>query len=174
MKYFTPDLHSRTCSKDDAVADAAHAEWETALERYEKRLQRIRPVLTPGVRQLAEGLRLHDARLLLLGRSNDRCYLALQTESVPAAIVSLEYFLTADPRIETDAIPVSLRTTGCLFLYDEVDVTSRNGKQTFSQCILFTNGLHLRLKFSDVSVRVVDSLLELPDAVTGRVMARPA
>src|SRR5205823_11148806 len=41
MKYFTRELKERYGSPDDAVADAANAEWETALERYEQYLASI-------------------------------------------------------------------------------------------------------------------------------------
>jgi hypothetical protein len=174
MKYFTPELHARTCSANDTTANVAHAEWETALDRYERRLKKIRADLTPGVRKLIDDLRLHDAQLLYFGRSDDRCFLALQTDQAPETIVSLEYSLGANPIIERNALPTNLQTKGCFFLYDEVDLTTRNGRNAFTHSILFTDGLHIRLKFSDVIVRVVDPLVQVPQLSGKMALSRPA
>ena len=174
MKYFTPELHVRTCSANDTIANAAHAKWENALERYERRLKEIRAAFTPGVRQLVDDLRLHDAQLLYLGRSEDRCFLALQTDQTPATIVSLEYSLIGNPVVERNTLPADLQTIGGCFLYDEVDLAARNGRNVFTHAILFTNGLHIRLKFSDVAVHVVKPLVQVSEPSRNAAVARPA
>jgi hypothetical protein len=165
LKYFTPELHAKTCSENNVIADAAHAEWEKALERYEKRQAKIRPQMPRNVRILSEKLRLHDALLLFLGRSEDRCHLTLQTEEHHARIVSLEYAVLVEPVIEVNTLPIELQTNGCCFLYDEVDLVSRAGQNSFTHSILFSNGLHLRLRFRDLAIRFLDPLIELPPAV---------
>jgi hypothetical protein len=53
MKYFTPDLIERLGSTDEAVAGAAHEEWEGALQRYESYLQSIDAELPKHIRNLA-------------------------------------------------------------------------------------------------------------------------
>ena len=174
MKYFTAELHGRTCSANDAAANAAHAEWETALDRYERRLTKIRSALTPGVRTLIDKVRLHDAQLLYLGTSENRCFLALQSDQTSATIVSLEYALLASPIIERNAFPATLQTTGCCFLYDEVDLAARNGRRAFTHSILFSNGLQIRLKFSEVTVRVVEPLVQFPLLSDKTALSRPA
>jgi hypothetical protein len=174
MKYFTPELHARTCSANDKVADAAHTEWERAMQRYEKRLARIRPHLTSALRRLVDEIRLHDAQLLYLGTSEDRCCLALQTDAERPTVVSLEYVLAAKPIIESNTLAAGLRTADCLFLYDEVDCMPRNGRTIFNHSILFSNGLHLRLKFSDVAVHIVDPLVQVLPPAAKAALAQTA
>jgi hypothetical protein len=144
------------------------------MDRHEKRLVKIRPAFTAGLRTLTDGLRLHDALFLFLGRSESRCHLALQTDQDPATIVSLEYSLLAEPLIKRDVLPAKLRINGSFFLYDEIDLASRNGHNAFTHSILFADGMYLRLRFSDVSVRLVEPLIHAPAAVSNRVTSRSA
>jgi hypothetical protein len=163
MKYFTPELHLRTASTNDALADEAHAAWERALARYEKHLARIRPLFTSGLKKLTGELRLHDSELLFLGRTTDHCYMALRPEQTPSEVVWLEYALVASPSIKGDVLPQGQRTGNCLFLYDEIDLVSRSPRKTFTHSVLFSNGLHVAFRFRDVRVRVVDQLVEIPE-----------
>jgi hypothetical protein len=174
MKHFTPELHARTSSLDDAVADAANAEWGRALARYERRQKRIQPLFTPGLKKLTSELRLHDARLVFLAQAGDRCVVVLQPEQAGHCAVWLEYALVQNPVIQKDALPEKLRTSACCFLYDEVDVTARNEDKVFSQSILFTNGLHVYLRFRDVKVRLANQLVEMQTAASPPVLSQSA
>jgi hypothetical protein len=168
MKYFPPDLYVRFCSRDDEVADQAHAAWEKAQARYEKHLKAIRPALPRGVQKMVENLRLHDAELLALWQGEKNCLLELRLDAPPSDLVFLDYKLTQDPVLEMDVLPAELRSRGTLFLYDEVDVTRPRGKENaYTHSILFGNGLSLRLTFTDVKIRVVKQLFPAPERHAG-------
>jgi len=170
MKYFTPELHTRTSSLDDGQADAAHEEWEKAVKRYEKRLAKIRPAFTSGLKKLTGELRLHDAQLLFFGQREDRCILVFRPEQSPKTMVWLEYAMAAEPVIETDVLPQDLQTNGCFFLYDEIDLMLRNGQRIFSHTILFTNGLHVRLNFRDIKIHAADQLVKVPETTSKKAV----
>jgi hypothetical protein len=153
------------------VADEAHAEWDDVLDRYQARLRKIRPLLPPSVRQLCDGLRLHDATLVFLCQreptegapGGGACHLALRLEPPRKELVLLAYQLVDEPFIETGVLPAEVRSSEPLFLYDEIDARRREGEVSFTHSILFGNGLHLRLGFRDVTVTVEEQLLPVPE-----------
>ena len=60
MKYFTPDLYDRGNSADEAARQGIEEDWERALQRYERRQQKIMATLTdypygPGPWQMHHG-----------------------------------------------------------------------------------------------------------------------
>ena len=63
MRFFTPELYVRFNSADDAEADVADAEWESAVAAYRRHLDGLRDRIPMQVRALAD-LCLHDAELL--------------------------------------------------------------------------------------------------------------
>src|SRR5947209_7763016 len=66
MRFFTPELYLRYNSPDDAEADRAEKDWETAIRDYKKHLHALSKDMSDRVRDLAETLCLHDAELLSL------------------------------------------------------------------------------------------------------------
>ena len=176
MKYFTPELHAQTCSFNVALADAAHVEWESALRCYEKRLEKIRPNFIAGVTHLVDDLRLHDAELLVLGQRGKECFLNLRPQNPPDSIVWLDYALLEDPLIEHNLLPPSLCTRNSLFLYDEVDLHMwhQAGRAGFTHNILFSDGMHVKLKFRDVVVHVLDQLAPIRKSTRKRAVQQPA
>ena len=64
MKYFTVDVLNRIRSDDDDVSALAHDEWETVLNRYRQREERVKAALPKDVRRFLDAhICLHDARL---------------------------------------------------------------------------------------------------------------
>jgi hypothetical protein len=71
LKYFTPELMGRYGSAGNPIANAADAEWEAQVERYDRHLQRIAADFTPSHRTYSE-IPLHDAVVQSMSRHGDR------------------------------------------------------------------------------------------------------
>ena len=174
MKYFTPDLHTRSCSLDDKVADKAQAEWDLVLNKYEKRIEKIRGELPAGFKKLCGELHLQDANLVCLLRQGDTCMLVLRLEPPSKDIVLLTYALTRDPIIDTDVLPRDVRSSRAHFMYDEIAVVRRNGRKAFAHSILFSSGLQLELTCRDVEVVLAKQLFPVTEGVTTAAVPRSA
>lgn len=113
MKYFTPDLIERYGSLDDEVADAADQDWENAVKRYRRLLERILPVLPTGVRRWrARSICLHDARVLRLGRGADQFLMVVEPAAPAGSLVVLAFTLNGEPTINRTALPGGPDSTG--------------------------------------------------------------
>jgi len=152
MKFFTPDLLFRFGSEDDAVADAAQADWEKADLAYRKRLNKIiLPGLPSAAKSFVKKLCLHDARLLIMAVSGDRLTVSLflELDDPRNQGVLLHYDLARTlkvvkhPEIREPDTPVE-------WLYDEFDVKVSGGQKVFTHSILFTDGNELRLGFRNM------------------------
>src|SRR5438132_9865325 len=104
MKYFTAELMARLGSPDDAVANAAAAEWDQILERYEHRLQQIRAEMPQHDREYND-LLLHDADILSIARRGDQFIVVLRKDITPRDVLILTYTLTAEPLINMNSLP---------------------------------------------------------------------
>jgi Protein of unknown function (DUF4085) len=164
MKYFPRDLLERYGSLDDAVANAAHAEWEAALERYEQYLQSIEAELPEHVREFNR-LLLHDAVVSSIARQGDRLIMVLRKNIPPRDVVTLTYTLTAEPVIDKDALPADARGPVMDLQHDEFELVREGGRNTYAQTILFGNGWEMTLRFSDVQVTLADPVYPLPDTL---------
>lgn len=154
MKYFTPDLLARFGSTDDAIADAASAEWEGAHKAYRDHLKELGKRFPLGVRSLLRHYHLHDAKVLTMA-FDDRPYfsifLDINNPSDPRKrFVELGYRLVRPPRfVRHQALPND-GTPLRWWLYDEFDVT-RGESLVFSHSILFTGGYELQLAFTGLT-----------------------
>ena len=157
MKYFTPKLYAALQDSDDHAMDAADAAWQKAVDRYERRLCKIRPTLPRSLRCLLDDLYLHDANVLSVARNGDKFVIVLELEVPPKDLVVVTYTLAGTPDIDFAALPPEHCTTHPLWMYDEVDVTP---KKLYSHEILFSNGWHMRLRFRAVDVVVAHSLVQ--------------
>ena len=63
MRYFKPELLARCRSLDDDVAEAAAAEWDQAIARYNAKLAAIRPLFPEGF--------LHETQIIAMVLSAD-------------------------------------------------------------------------------------------------------
>jgi len=160
MKYFTPDLIERFGSQDDAVAHAAHEEWEAVLERYDGYLQSIEGDLPAHIRQLTR-LLLHDAIIWSVARQGDKLILVMRKDIPPRDVVILTYTLTQEPVIDEEALSPEYRGPVMDYLYDELELIREEGQNTYSQSIIFGNGWELSLRFRDVQVTLADPVYPL-------------
>jgi hypothetical protein len=101
MKYFTPELIARLASSDDAVVNAAEAEWDRRQQAYEEEIQRIEPELPEHVREF-NNLLLHDARVESLVRRDGQLILVLRKDIPPRDLVIIAYTLAGEPVIDRD------------------------------------------------------------------------
>jgi hypothetical protein len=161
MKYFTRELKERYGSPDDAVADAAHAEWEAALERYGGYLQSIDGELPEHVRQFNQ-LLLHDAIVWSIARQEDWLILVMRKDIPPRDVVILTYTLTQEPVIDREALPSEHRGPIMDFQYDEFELVRENGRTSYAQSIVFGNGWEMTLRFRDVRVTLAEPIYPLP------------
>jgi hypothetical protein len=157
MKYFTPELMARMGSPDAVVANAAAAEWDQVLERYEQGLQKIRADMPQHLRDF-DGLLLHDADVLSIARREEQLIMVLRKDIPPRDVVILTYTLAAEPAINTAALPREESSPVMQFLYDELDVVRDGDQQIYTESILFSNGWEVRLRFRDVRVVVAGSV----------------
>lgn len=152
MKYFTPKLYLRFNSKDRTVVAKAHEEWETAIEKYQKHLDRIRPQLSPNVRKLAKTLCLHDAIYLGLGRPRiPRLHhsIAVLATRKDATVYLLVYMLAKEPDVREfkDHWPFSKKDVH--WLYDEFDISTHGN---LLHEVLLSDGKSILFEFKDVQL----------------------
>ena len=166
MKYFTPDLLALLANAEDAVANAAEAEWERRLEAYEAELRRIEPDLPEHVREF-NNLLLHDARVYSLARQGDHLILVLHKDVPPRDLVIITYALAGEPVIDREALPLETRSAVMDFDYDELAVVREGTQILYAQSILFSNGWEVRLRFRDVPLCPRRSSLRFPSPVRG-------
>lgn len=160
MRFFTPDLLLRFGSTDDALADAAHEEWENANQKYLKHLERIRPELPRAVRSFLRNFCLHDARLLALGVGADHLQLSLllELDSPRNHGILLTYDLSRPPELVKHP-ELAEPGTPIEWLYDEFDLARRTAQPAVTHSILFTGGRELRLAFRALRVVAFDKVL---------------
>lgn len=161
MKFFTPELYRRYRSLDDAVADRAQEDWETATEKYRRHLTSFEERMPAQVRLLAQELCLHDATFLSLQdtlnasalRGWRKTYAPVVALSViqDDAIVTLVYGTWG--KVRAKAAPRTWHSTGTdkRWLYDEVDLAGTN-QNRFWHRILFSDGGELDVPFTDVMI----------------------
>ena len=153
MNYFIPDLLARFGSTDDAVADAAQAEWEQAHARYLAHLTAIRSNLPRAVRGLVRRFNLHDARVLTLAFGRRSLSLVLALDAPRGQGLRIDYGLASNPVVIQHATPAEEETTPLEWLYDEIGLAERGGITLFTHSILFTRGRELQLAFYDLRLK---------------------
>jgi hypothetical protein len=157
MKYFTPELLERIASSDDAVADAAHHEWEQAIVRSNQHWRRIQAAFPDDVRSFNnEGLCLHDARLLSMGGHNESFVAVLRTEPPSDQMVLLRFTLAEEPVIDPHAIEGHGDNDFVTWMYEEWDLDRRK-RCCFE--VLLSNGWSVKLRFRDFHFQVLPPLL---------------
>jgi hypothetical protein len=151
MKYFTRDLYQRCHSRDEAVVDAACAEWERANQAYEQHLQALEPRLPASLRDFA-ALLLHDAKVQAIGRQGQRLLMVLLKDTPPRDVVLISYDLEGEPALEPFFDSPADWTRPTDFQFDELDAIPEGDHLVYTQSIVFGNGWLLRLRFRDVQV----------------------
>ncbi len=158
MKYFTRERYLALQNFDEAAMDAADADWEDAVERYDAYLQTIRPDLPESVRQLLDGFFLHDARILSMGRRGETFVISMQLDAPPNELLTITYTLAGPPELKKepflagDALPPE-------WLYEEIE---RAEQSAFVHSILFSNGWEARIPFRDVHTATASAIFPYP------------
>jgi hypothetical protein len=152
MRFFTPQRYVALQAPGKAEMDAADADWENAVERYESLVQTLRPHLPEPVRRLLDGYYLHDADVLSIGRQGEHFVLQLQLDVPPHELLTLRYDLAADPDVDVAALPPEHRSTGMQWLHDELEQVGETGNPSYLHSILFSNGWEVRIPFRDVQL----------------------
>jgi hypothetical protein len=166
MRFFTPELFLRVNSPDDEVADAAHGDWEAAVDAYRHHLKKVLRAAPPGVHELAKRC-LHDAEVLslqyeALGRESQRYFFpepmfffhrrtgpATIKLALPKRSIALVYLIWDEVRTHTPSTEWENQTEHRLWLYDEIDeVWSRFGM--FIHRVLLNTGEVWEIPFMDV------------------------
>jgi hypothetical protein len=160
VNYFTPELMDRLNSPHDAIADAADAEWDRRLEKYERELRQIESQLPEHVRAF-NSLLLHDARVLSLARQGDRLIMVMRKDIPPRDVVTITYTLDAEPFLDREALPPAHRSRVMDYLYNEFDLEREGDATGYTESILFSNGWELRLRFRDVQVTLAEPIYTL-------------
>ena len=151
MRIFTADLLERYRSADPGVAQAAEAEWEEALARYEQHAQALEAGLPPQLREFA-GLLLHDAVLQSMGREGGRLIMVLRKDIPPRDLVILSYQLEDEPVLVPFVGQPREWRLPARFDFDELERREAGPRPLYGQSIVFDNGWELRLGFRDVQV----------------------
>jgi hypothetical protein len=163
MKYMTSDLLARFRSPDDAVAEAASAEWQRQGDAYLQHLKEIRPNLASGARRLLR-YSFHDAKVLTMAADDVPHFSFVLELDDPVGrggkkCLELKYRLVGGPGKGFDMVQhKELAGDGKQFgwwLYDEFDLSAGDIPVT-THSILFTGGWELQLRFFSVRSRRLD------------------
>jgi len=150
MKYFTPELLKRFNSRDDEVADAAHADFERAVTAYKEQLDKIDEKLPDNVRRLLSEFYLQDAKVMLFLVRDDEFSIFLRPEGQRDESLMIRYLVTGKPRFNKNwltGMPPHL-----YWLYDEIGIRQKRRTTVFTHSILFTGNRELQLEFSDLEL----------------------
>jgi hypothetical protein len=162
MKYFTRDLINRFGSPDASVANAASAEWDEAVDRYDDYLQLVRPELPATLWSFLHDFYLHDARVLGIGKPGQNFLVALQLDVPPQELLIISYALVEEPVIDTAALAPEDCCAYMAWLYDEIESIPAEGPKQFRHAILFSNGWKITLRARDVQVTTAQPVYPVP------------
>lgn len=179
MRYFTPELYValQTCDTP-SEARQANLQWEESAQRYHAQLADLSRSadLPDDVRHLLGLGSLHDAEVREIGVAPGTLVLVLEREG-RAGTLLLRYALVNEPTVDRDAFPVEHHSQPTTWLYDEVerDPQTRQGQViVYWHCILLSDGVELRLRFSGVEVLGLDPLPRERPARRSEVVSSPA
>jgi len=157
MKYFKPELYLRYNSRDDADADRADRHWEKAIHAYTEHLRTFSKKMNDRVKDLAENLCLHDARLIssegylsaLPLLPHFRTWvISLRTNG---KIVNLFYLLWGEVAESTAQKKWPFSKLSAHWLYDEVDFEP-DSPFLYWHRVLLSDGRVISIPFFDVFV----------------------
>lgn len=195
MKYYTPELLARFASDDEKIALAAQDELEQRAEQYAEYLKSIAKKLPPRFRELPERYYLHDAQVawpffpwfaadmgplhpeMLWDMFEDRAFdrsggvpsfvIALQLDAPPKELLVLHY-----RGVRFDGPPFRPRWHPRFpFLewrHDEVELVAADREVEFLHDVLFSEGVELRLRFTDFDFATLKPMTTTPARTTSR------
>jgi hypothetical protein len=163
MTYFTPELIGRGQSDDHRILNEVEARWDELCDEYDAYLDTIKAEFPPGVRHIEDSYYLHDATIQGMGRHDGALVIMLQLDPPPQSLLTFTYDLVEEPRIDREALPEGVRTTGNIveWQYDEIEKVPGE-PPTWRQSILLSNGWEVTLHYRDVQVEEIQPLLPAP------------
>jgi hypothetical protein len=164
MKYFTRERYLAQQILDQAAMNAADADWEDAVDRYEAYLQTIRPELPESVRQLLDGFYLQDARVLSMGQRGEIFVIALQLDVPPNELLTITYTLAGPPEVNKQPFADAEGSSPLAWMHEEIEEVRGAGRKHFVHSMLFSNGWEARLPFHDVHLATADPVFPHPHA----------
>src|SRR2546427_449396 len=82
------EIDARGNAPDEAVVQGVEESWERALQRYERRWQKIKSFYPAGVQRFDEaGICLHDAAVLHLARRGEQFVMVVKPDRPPRDLV---------------------------------------------------------------------------------------
>jgi hypothetical protein len=181
MKFFTPELHASMNSLSDEEFDRANAEWHSALKMYRANLESIEALMPRRTRELAM-LQLHDAEILVMSREPSEQITWSGTPAFEKRAVEFFYLTLLSELFVTNIFYVLSRTIEIekhnlkgfhegtrYWLYDEVrpeislTMSGEPGSFQlnyqpsipFAHHVLLSDGVELRIPFSEVIIKAV-------------------
>jgi len=166
MRFFTPELLKRYRSTDDVVADAASEEWDRAIDAYRRHVKDLRRKMSDSAKDAMRLPSLHDARLIgYLAAKGPLVIMIARLEGskgVPGPILEYAYHTVGrDGRkgvssTKHDAGETLPKKGLPYLLYDEFDLGET--PDTFTHSILFSDGTVTRVRFRELTARLVEPL----------------
>ena len=169
MKFFTPELLIRFNSSDDAMADRADEDWETAIRDYRRHLDELSDQMSAQLKKLA-GLCLHDAELLAVDEPMGPFFpvpsafldphwpgfltwagFAILSVKQGDEIITLIYLLSDHIHRHASIETWPFSTARKHWLYDEIDVDPMHPGM-FIHRVLMSNGTVLEIPFFSVLI----------------------
>jgi hypothetical protein len=163
MKYLKPELLERCRSLDDDVAEAASEEWDRAIARYNAELAAIRPQFPAGVRAVLDRFSLHDGRVLSILWGTGKLSLVIRLEGSaahPGRTVELIYTLSKRgwTILKRGSVEPWSKSRGRI-QYDEFGKAVDARAAVFMHSILLAGGRELRIRFTDLHVRLLKKVI---------------
>jgi len=167
MRFFTPELLKRCRSSGRAEAEPAEAEWDAAIDAYARHLKALRRDMPIAARRALRLPSLHDGELLgYMGeRTAPRATMIVRLEGHegdPGRLVAFRYLTsTPDGKGGIAAEHHDVGAKGDIskhksrILADEFDSEG----DVFAHSVMLSNGLVFRVRFRDVSARLVEPFL---------------
>jgi hypothetical protein len=181
MQYLKPEILARSRSRDDDIADAAAAEWDQAVARYNADLDVLRPSLPSGARLLVRRYSLHDAWIIGLAQEwrSPRFSLFVRLEgrpSHPGKQLELRYRLARTSRKPWHSLLEELAAEKwpprrARIQYDEFARVADDPVDVFCHALLLGDGTELHVPFTDMGVRPLQQVFFPPLPQPGRVLA---
>ena len=165
MRYFTPELLARFRSPDDAVAEAASAEWDAATAAHDEMLRRLRAGMPFQARKTIHKHGFHDSRLIAFAIMEGShvfgvsMYVQMEgRDGKEGETLEFKYIgpnaKGREPLLFDRAAADPGRVSGrARILYDEF---GKEGDRLFSHSLLLADGSEARILFADMKARRVE------------------
>ena len=163
MKYFTPELYMQLQNPRDEAADA---EWDRRVERYDAELDRLMPQFPEPVKEFVTKINLHDAEIRSMGLAGLTFTMTVALEPPNTRLVTLKYTLAEPPQILRDTYDAAFCSPGAEWMYDEIGLDEMS--RAFTHDILLGNGWEIRLKFRELEITWSEALYPARAAALSR------